>query len=245
MGLSMTESETRKPLELEFNRPIPRAYAPLIEESLKDEYFFKLGQQLAPGIIGTIEKMPEHRERFAKIVSGRDFIDLGCGSPEADWQVEHLMKYKSVSEFAKFLGAARYIRVDRFASPTINEDGGGFVRAYIPNEVLEFLSTIPDANKHPSKKFFFISGLESCFTQGSRLYPDDSKIARYHQAIYDELARVTKQGDGVYLGPRTKSFEPVELVRRGFRSNLGLNYSLYNGQSEMGMNRVDVLVKDK
>lgn len=245
-------------LQGEFDRPVPESYAPLIKRSLDSVHpiFFNLDQQLAPRIIGEIDTNPEHKARFARAIVGKDFIDIGCGEPETHVQARGRMKYPSVAAFAQALGASRYIGVDRYQVEDerrgifTGEDEKGFRRVYLGGlDFLEFLSKIPDANKHPTGKFFFISGLESTFGESLRNSEDSKVIGKYHDYLYDEFARATKRGDVVYLGPRTKSLRPEELVKRGFRGSLGLDYAKAikegwtHGMDE-GCNRLDFLTKE-
>lgn len=242
-------------LNAELSRPVPQSYGTLIARSLKedDPIFYALDQQLAPGIIGKIDSDPSHKARFVRPVSGKDFIDIGCGEPQVHCQVENRMKYPSVAAFAQALGASRYIGVDRYSVEDEHRgiftgmDQTGFKRVYLGGlDFLEFLSRIPDADKHPTGKLFFVSGLESLFGEFTMADEDERVIGEYHKSVYDEFARVTKQGDAVYLGPRTKSLKPEELVKRGFKSDIGLNYTdtRYSMASSEGRNRVDLLIKE-
>jgi len=211
-------------LKQEFNRKVPQEYKPLIArarhkrkdfDDTKEPIFYTIGDQLASGILEWVSKDPQTFNHWEKIIRGKDFVDLGCSA--ATFPEFMNTTYKSMADFAKAIGARRYLGVDldtpaAFEGKSIREPD--FERAYLGGtEILEFLASIPDT--HPTGKFLFLSGLESDFkpemlehpSPKYRITKDDRLIAKYHEALLSEIKRVIKQGDGSYVGNRSRSIE--------------------------------------
>ena len=229
-----------KMLKEEFNRPVPHEYTTLIERARggrktehnlfpEEPIFFTINDSLVWGLLQRLRDGGFERDIFEKHIKDKDFIDLGCGHPELPRMLRNEAGYRSVADFAASTGAKRYIGVDLIAIENYSTQDGNFNRVYVSDEILHFLSTIPDANKHLTNKFLFFSGLESEFTlenheffkSNPKLYRSylkrwDSEVADYHHALHKEIDRITKIGDVVYIGDRTTSIQPE---RAGFKQN--------------------------
>ena len=245
-------------LRNEFNRPVPIEYAPLIErakgntsidfEEHEEPIFFDVQDPLAAFLVDGLCKDKDAKEAFRNYMKGKDFVDLGCGYPKFPpvfWDGPLGNGIPSMADFVKSLGAKRYIGVDlNLTDYTFSEHirrEGDFDRIYIGKEdMLHFLATMPDANKHPTGKVLFLSGIESLFSpeayedalkkiednpedfDAEGVIKDNTIRGEYHDALYNEMDRVTKAGDVVFIGHRTnKSFRSGKLKEMGFRRMKG------------------------
>ncbi|HEY4494147.1 MAG TPA: hypothetical protein VJB95_01825 [Candidatus Paceibacterota bacterium] len=206
----------------EFSRPVPQAYRPLIAIDKGDG--IKIGKELFTRRIfknisgGTgfsymdlfhyvlPDNAPEHdpkqeiRKLVASLIKGRDFIDLGSGYDERGDTIGF--------ETAKKFGARRYIGVDLQVQETFRNES--IPQVFFKSEVLEFISKVSDPRKDTPSKFIAISGLDPDF-------PSAPQADQYFKAFSDELRRITKKGDVVYIGPFSEVLEDIlELKKIGF-----------------------------
>ena len=211
---------------------------------MQNPIFFRIRN---PEAVDTLEKYQRNDACFRQRVEGRDFIDMGCGSEHLSIYGDiSSLRYTSMAAFVRALGARRYLGVDLDLKGNRSRSEDHFDLIYVRDEILHFLATIPD-NYSVGKVFFFsgIESIfePRVYKKANEFFSDHSnqgkkfedalmpmpwqqlivyfrvwkEVAEYHQALYDELRRVTQRGDSVFLGSRTTSFDRYELINRGFR----------------------------
>lgn len=251
MGKSLVEK-----IEAELKRPIPDQYSALIRLGLghpeqaqginRKSLFFPIDEPHAFFLQQWIEKdanlglaaagilrlntdeenLTEFGILLRKLVSSKDFLDMGCGNP---------CLQNPASEYALLFGANRYIGVDMNLTPEQCEKysvtNGRFEKIYVKDEMLRFLARIPAGGLGGSGIALFFSAIESgfdfqrymtLFEKKNRTdadlesLDDEVQRAQYHQALYSEIGRITKLGDVVLFGRRTSGLFPDYLLRQGF-----------------------------
>ncbi len=173
---------------------------------------------------------------FQQLVHGKDVLDLGCGhAPDPE--------VNPVPQHAQTFGASRYIGVDMNQEKETAREEKGFVTAYFEDEMLSFVSKMPDAKNCTKGLFIFMSAIESnhnmsryeelkdledrSLAEGKGLSPKvqgelavwDAKpeVIEYHYALFRELSRITSQGDAILFGEQTHKIGQAILARYGFQ----------------------------
>lgn len=149
-------------------------------------------------------------DAIMRLVTGRNFVDLGCGNPD-----------KSIFPrfIAQVFGAERYIGVDYQAvedAVRMREfpELGEFTSHFIKSDLLSFLS-----KAQFKKTVFFISGLEPRWVdiQDRKISWED--ICSYLDGCMTEMTRLCESDDGIILGPHTVDFP---LYNHGFKKTAEL-----------------------
>jgi hypothetical protein len=143
---------------------------------------------------------PEIREargafasKLREVVSGKRFIDLGCGLPDVS-AVPRLV--------AEAMGAKAYVGVDLRNRGHVRRDefrtGNGFESSFVQQDILAFL----EADKSKAGKVFYLSGIEA---KDHRKEDAEAYIA----AIKDRLRSACRPGDAVIMGAGNSDFGPL------------------------------------
>lgn len=154
----------------------------------------------------------------------KDADVFDCGSGTGDF-----LQVEPAPDFFRRHGAKRYVGID-LAYPSYAEHHNGIPIYHIPEDILRFIARIP--YHHPTKKLFLFSGvellfeidhaafqaatrstLESCFTPSLQ---SPEHVREYLCALHDELGRVTKAHDSIYIGARNDGISTGVLKDIGF-----------------------------
>lgn len=138
-------------------------------------------------------------------ISGRDFVDLGCGS------------YPAARIIAEACNAQRYVGVDVAQSDEILSSAGknmGFNSVIIRDDILAFLSKLGEQGR----LVFHLSGIEpfELYAIPDDKYKDKAYVEsqinpnnrKYILHCMEELQRATKPGDSILIGPVVFGFHP-------------------------------------
>lgn len=143
-----------------------------------------------------------------RIIPGKKFYDLGCGSPSNSFVIRFI---------AEQLGAKEYNGVDlNNVNNQTREDefnnGNKFSSKFIRADLLEYLGS--NFNEDPSLgKVFYISGLEHNIFKDTK-----HRYVGYAELCMQRIADNSNTGDIVIIGPRTTGFDPE---RFGYRCIYG------------------------
>lgn len=148
-------------------------------------------------------------------VKGKEFVDLGCGHPNASILPRQL---------AKIWNARRYIGIDSNLSidnlsVEKDESGNIFESVHIKSDMLSFLARI---QRFEHGVNFYLAGLEPrrLFDEESLEYVKkynqqdyelDQQTRAYIKACMEEIKRISKKGDGIIIGPATYGFDPKQI----------------------------------
>ncbi|MDP3970568.1 MAG: hypothetical protein Q8P90_02610 [bacterium] len=232
--ISTERTELPKVERLEFGREVPTEYRSLIADirfiDMRTPYstYIDLGNKerfsrddLSVHQDSDIVRMlrgelTEYGTALRDAISGRVFLDFGCGS------YDQSILPRLVAEAH---GASRYIGVDKYhpgmleqsgntdvvedviqqgvyqfpdrMGPRLNSKKGDFSLTWTQDDILGFVSKIKQANG----LFVFISGIE----------PDSgSASTEYVAALKKEIIRLAKPGDGLFFSHHSVLFDPSD-----------------------------------
>lgn len=230
---------------IEFNRPVPQEYFPLIEkvnlekrpsQSLSKVFEFDVfgvlpeNYNLSDAPRAVIEKslQTEPGIYFRELIQGRDFVDLGCG---------YSFESGGPLFVASALRAQRYIGVDRFSLATLDprfttsavtDPHTGYAFKDAPGPTLTVIKEGFESTWVQDDMLGFVSKMPET-EKGVVFYmaniedypvnPEDKPIAiRYFDALGRELSRVTHSGDAViFVGLMLPFYLYEKIEEHGFR----------------------------
>ena len=170
----------------------------------------------------------ERIQFFETLIRAKDFVNLGSGD-HALSPIPYMI--------SKALGARRHIGVDRkllkergftfrdrlvhvidginytlydALGPSHTEIEDGFISSWIQDDMLGFVSKIPDGHGAT----FFLAGIDDYQRDGN----DEVVNIRYFDALWFEMSRAAKAGDAVIFSGVMPSDHLIQFHRRhGFR----------------------------